>query len=105
MELTGAYIRVQWHMWLRYKVTMDDIEITDVPGYWRDREAKMHPGHPLHSCIGCDGPFKATYTFFDSARVGGRFASPTRTWRMIYEHKKERDALKAQTTWNRGMKT
>lgn len=72
--------RVAWHMRMKYRVEMDEIEITDTPGYWQDKEEKMHPGHPLHGCIGCNGPFRATYTYFDSSRINGRFASPTRTW-------------------------
>lgn len=72
--------RVDAHMRLHYRVSLDDLEQTDTPGYWRDKEPKMHPGHPLHSCLFCDGPFRATYTYFDPPRVGGRFASTTRTW-------------------------
>lgn len=71
---------VAWHMRLKYRVEMDEIEITDTPGYWQDIEPKMHPGHPLHRCIGCEGPFRATYTYFDSPRIAGRFVSITRTW-------------------------
>jgi hypothetical protein len=62
--LTDLLARVAWHMRMKYRVEMQDIEITDTPGYWRDREPKMHPGHPLHGCIGCDGPFRATYSYF-----------------------------------------
>jgi hypothetical protein len=76
----GEWSRVAVHMRMKYRVEMQDIEITDTPGYWRDKEPKMHPGHPLHGCIGCDGPFRATYTYFDPPRAHGRFASPTRSW-------------------------
>lgn len=72
--------RVAAHMRTRYGVDMADIEIADTPGYWRDKQPRMHPGHPLHGCVGCAGPFRATYTYFDAPRLGGRFASPTRTW-------------------------
>lgn len=69
----------------RYGVSLDELEITDTPGFWRDKEAKIHPGHPLHGCIGCSGPFKATYLFNDHYRdEKGRWASPTRTWRKLY---------------------
>jgi len=80
VSLTDLFSRVAWHMRMKYRVEMQDIEITDTPGYWRDKEPKIHPGHPLHACLGCEGPFRATYTFFDSPRLKGRFASPTRTW-------------------------
>lgn len=32
---------------------------------------RMRHGHPLHwcvGCVGCGGPFKATYTYFDNGR-------------------------------------
>ena len=78
-----AAIRVERHMLMKYRVKMDEIEITDTPGYWQGKEAKMHPGHPLHGCIGCNGPFRATYTYFDPPREKGKFASPTRTWAVL----------------------
>ena len=78
--LTDLLARVAQNMRMKYRVSMQDIEITETPGYWRDKEPRMHPGHPLHRCLGCDGPFQATYTYFDPPRVNGRFASPTRTW-------------------------
>ncbi len=76
----GLAQRVDEHMRLRYRVALSNMEQTDVPGYWRDKEPKMHPGHPLHACLFCDGQFRATYTYFDPPRIGGRFASRTRTW-------------------------
>lgn len=81
MSATAELSRlVDTHMRLRYRVSLDDLEITDIPGYWQDKEPKPHPGHPLHSCMFCGGPFRATYTYFDSPRIGWRFASTTRTW-------------------------
>lgn len=77
--------RVAEYMRIHHRKSMDELEITDTPGYWRDREASIHPGHPLHSCLGCSGPFRATYSYFDGRGDGGRFASPTRTWRAIRE--------------------
>ena len=78
--------KVNLHMKVRYGKSLDDMEISHVPGYWRDKEPQMHKGHPLHTCLGCGEPFKATYTYFDPARsVDGRFASRTRTWRSIAE--------------------
>jgi hypothetical protein len=62
---------------------LDAMDTTDTPGYWQDKEPRMHHGHPLHGCLGCSGPFKATYTYFDTRRENGRFASPTRSWRVI----------------------
>ncbi len=77
--------RVNFWMRIMYGVSLDDVEITDTPGYWQDKEPKIHKGHPLHSCIGCSGPFKASYTYFDSGRENGRFVSTTRSWRLIHD--------------------
>lgn len=77
--------RVDSHMRIKYGVGLDSLDITETPGYWRDKEARFHVGHPLHSCFGCNGAFKATYTYFDTMRANGRFASPTRSWRAIRE--------------------
>lgn len=69
----------------RYGIGLDQMRITDTPGYWQDKRPKVHPSHPLHSCLGCQGPFKATYTYFDSRRENGRFVSPTRSWKILRE--------------------
>ncbi|WP_414041497.1 hypothetical protein ACJU26_05395 [Acidithiobacillus sp. M4-SHS-6] len=80
--------RVDAHMRLHYQVSLDDLEIGDVPGYWQDKEPKIHAGHPLHGCLFCEGPFVATYTYFDHWKDRrGRFASPTRTWKALRERK------------------
>lgn len=78
--------KVRRHMRLYYRVDLDDLEISNVPGYWRDKKPKIHPGHPLHRCVGCAGSFRATYTYYDNQRdyATGKFASPYRTWRKIY---------------------
>lgn len=76
---------------LRYRVEMNELEITDAPGYWRDKQPKMHPEHPLHGCIGCDGPFKASYQYLDPPRKdNGQFASQTRTWARLRANATER---------------
>jgi hypothetical protein len=79
--------KVDSHMRLHYGKGLDEMEISDVPGYWRDIHARIHPGHPLHGCIGCAGPFRATYTYLDKGRERGRFISPTRTWKELYENR------------------
>lgn len=83
MSVQEAYDRVDFYMRVKYRRSLSEMDITDTPGYWRDREAKIHEGHPLHGCIGCDGPFQATYTYFDEPRSQGRFASTTRSWRLL----------------------
>jgi hypothetical protein len=81
-----AHRRVADNFKLRYGVELDDLEISEVPGYWHDKTAKHHKGHPLHSCIGCDAPFKATYAYFDNIKgVDGKFQSPHKTWMLLKE--------------------
>lgn len=77
---------VRKYMKLKYRINLDDLEISNVPGYWQDKEPKVHHDHPLHGCIGCKGPFRAAYVYTDSFRdpKTGKFASPYRTWRKIY---------------------
>ena len=84
-----AIERVREHMKRKYRVDLDDLVISDVPGYWKDKEPKMHKGHPLHRCLGCDGPFCATYTYLDHPRdyTTGKFASPYRTWRILHNNR------------------
>lgn len=85
--LLDASKRVDAHMQLHYRTKLNDMEITDTPGYWRDKKPKAHRGHPIHSCIGCEGPFKATYTYFDYPRDShGRFTNITKTWRIIKDN-------------------
>ena len=83
-ELKALQEKVNDYMLLHYNVSVYDMDLSTTPGYWQDKQAKIHEGHPLHSCLSCQGPFKATYTFFDS-RKDGKFLSPTRTWKRIKE--------------------
>lgn len=82
--------KVQRHMKIKYNVELDNLRITNTPGYWEDKEPKMHKSHPLHSCIGNDGPFKASYTYFDNDRCykTGRFISRYRTWKALKNQEK-----------------
>jgi hypothetical protein len=88
MTLDEIRQRVDAYMRSRYRIGLDEIEITDVPGYWQDREPRLHPGHPLHGTAGNQGAFRATYTYYDSHRMNGRYASNTRSWRAIWEAEK-----------------
>lgn len=77
--------RVDAHMRLYYRKPLADMETCADPGYWDDREAMPQPGHPLHGCLFCAGPFKASYRYLDPVRdaITGRFASPYRSWRVL----------------------
>lgn len=88
-DLDSIRRAVEMSMRIRYRVSLDDLEITEAPGYWQDRVGKVHPGHMLPSCCLCAGPVLSTYTYFDSNRVGGRFASPTRSWAALKRAEEE----------------
>ena len=81
-ELFNEYLRVDGYMRLHYRKPLRDMVISDVPGYWKDTEARMHEGHPLHGCVGCEGPFVASYSFRNENRRG-KFVSPYASWRII----------------------
>jgi len=78
-----AIQRVDTMMRAKYGIGLDTMEITTTPGYWQDKEPIVHRGHPLHSILGCSGPFRSTYTYFDHYRKSGQFVSPTMSWRTI----------------------
>lgn len=82
-DLAVTRERVDSFFQMKYGVSLLDLDICDTPGYWQDKTAKHHPGHPLHSCLFCSGKFRATYTYHDSNRENGRWASRYRTWRII----------------------
>ena len=86
-ELEQALRRVADHFRYIYRVELQDLDISDTPGYWRDKELHQHPNHPLHGFMFCEGPFKATYYYEDGTRdlKTGRFLSPHQTWRLIHD--------------------
>lgn len=86
MTIAERRTLVDRYMRSYYGVGLDAMEISDVPGYWRDKEPHYHPGHPLHGCLFCEEPFRATYTYLDSGRLrNGQFVSPYRTWQILRE--------------------
>ena len=69
----------------RYGKTLDDMVISSVRGYWRDKN------FCLGSC-GCQHPkpFHHTYYFSQPGRgKGGRFLKPYRAWSVIRKHQME----------------
>lgn len=84
---TGAELiaMVDESMRRRYHKSLDEMNISTTPGYWEDKEPEEHPHHPMriHGVVGVPSKFKATYTYFDFPRDGGKFSSPTRTWKII----------------------
>ena len=63
-----------------------EVVATATPGYWQKRDVcgGLAGGcrHPLHACLGNEGPVRHTMRYYDNPRDElGRFASPHRTWR------------------------
>lgn len=71
-----------------YKLTLDEVETIDTPGYWRIKKPCGGVGqckNLIHSCVGNEGPMQHTIQYRDSRRENGRFVSPYRTWWALYE--------------------
>jgi len=58
---------VDFHMRGKYRRPLSDLKPTSTPGYWEAKNLAL-------------GEFPYTYTYFDSPRQNGRFASVTRSW-------------------------
>ncbi len=70
-----------------YGRSIHSMEITNTPGFWRDKKERRYPGHPLHGCLGNEGLFKATYYLSEPGRdEKGRFLRPFRAWETIKKH-------------------
>jgi hypothetical protein len=77
---------LRWHY---RSVDLGDLEVTEVPGYWRRKTPCGGQGKcrsPLHGCTGNEGPVHHTVRFLDPDRgLSGRFTSPYRTWQAFRE--------------------
>ena len=92
--------RAMYHFRLYHGIqSPDEIEPTDVPGYWRVKAGC--PGgerckHAFRGALGpCNGETELTLHFEEhNARENGRFVSPRRAWyawKELYGGKKERE--------------
>ena len=77
------------HLKTYYRLTLDDVEIETVPGYWREKKECGGRGvchHPLHGCLLNEGSIHHTVSYHDSPHdERGRWASTTRTWKILYD--------------------
>lgn len=77
----GTYDRVRKYMKNKYNKDLADLEISDVPGYWRDKFACNNCRHPIHLTLGNSEPTYHTYYFTEPGRdENGRFLRPFRAW-------------------------
>ena len=62
---------------LHHGTVPEDYEPTETPGYWRQKKPCGGLGicrHPIHGCLGNEGPVHHTVFFQDRFRDRGRFA-------------------------------
>lgn len=82
--ISDAYERFAAYLKWSFRLSPADVEITQIPGYWRIKTPCRGAGacsSPLHSCLFHAGPIHHTVSFFDPGRdERGRFSSPCRTW-------------------------
>lgn len=81
----------EWHLSLYHRLKPEDVEVTDVPGYWRmviPCAGRPECGQPIHLAMFNEDPMKHTVYYLDHDRDGsGRFLSPYRTWRALWERR------------------
>lgn len=65
--------RADNHMRIYYNRPLDTMEISSVPGYWRERTSRRSDG------------FKSSFSYFEYGLRDsiGRFVSPTLTWQIL----------------------
>lgn len=88
--MKSAEERVRSYLRLRHPdIQYEDLEISDVPGYWRIKipcDGKTGCRHPIHSCLFNEYPSCHTISFRDENHtLDGKFASPYRTWKELHD--------------------
>lgn len=70
--------RVDRHFRLIYRRSLDEYEISDIPGYWRLRE-------PCTRCAPPAREHRHTASYYDDSKdpASGQFVSPYQTWREL----------------------
>lgn len=70
------------HLRIHYSLTADDVEISDVRGFWYIKElCDENCHHPIHGCLGCEGRIHHTISYKPFGRDSkGRFLSCYRVW-------------------------
>lgn len=91
MEMTveEANKALEIHLKIYYSMTLDDVEITDVKGYWHMKKlCDENCHHPIHTCLGCKGRMHHSIHFVQHYRNDkGQFRSPYLVWKVLHEEK------------------
>ena len=91
MTYEKAIDNVKWHFKTYHGKSIDDYEITNIPGYWRAKEpcgGKHKCRAPIHGFMFNEGPTKHTLYYAEPGLRDskGRFISQFRAWKLIKEH-------------------
>ena len=82
-----AYNRVKSYMKWYYNKDIEDLVISTVKGYWRDKEPCAGINgcrHPIHGTTGNSDGILHTYYFAEHGRgKNGKFLKPFRAWQEL----------------------
>jgi len=86
-ELKNAKKRVNEYFLLHYKKKIEQLEISNVPGYWIDKKYCENCKHPLHGFLFNESPLKHSYFYVqhEFRDKKGKFISPHKDWKTIFE--------------------
>lgn len=76
-DIRRAARRVDIEFRCRFGKNLSDLEITNIPGWWRDKNLSRHPGFPVD--------YRASYRYLDPVRrPNGSFRGMFRTWQILW---------------------
>lgn len=78
------------HLRIYHSLTLHDVEITDVKGYWRLKKlCDENCCHPIHTFLGNKDRIHHTISCTEHGvrNEKGQFVSPHRIWNILYNQK------------------
>jgi len=78
------------HLKIYHSLKPEDVEITDVKGYWQIKElCDVNCSHPIHTCLGCQDRMHHTIHFVQYGRNDkGQFKSPYLVWKVLHDNQR-----------------
>lgn len=89
LTLDDAKYKLEFFLKVNYNLSLNDIDISDVKGYWRIKKPCDNTcKHPIHSCLGNKGSTNHTIYFAEGGArdSNGHFLSPYRVWNIFYDN-------------------